>query len=127
MVGVGARSAVATAFVALLLSGASSAAPRPAAALYAGPGFDTCSAPSTATMQSWLASPYRAIGIYLGGINRACPDGNLSASWTATVVAQGWNLLPLYVGLQAPCVSQAGLALINPSTAATDGSTAADD
>ena len=63
-------------------------------------------------MQKWLASPYRAIGIYLGGINRACPDGNLSASWTATVVSQGWNLLPLYVGLQAPCVPQAGLALI---------------
>jgi hypothetical protein len=127
MAGVGARVAVAAALVGLLLSASSPAAPRPAAALYGGPGFDTCSAPSTATMQTWLASPYRAIGVYLGGINRACPDGNLSAAWTATVVALGWNLLPLYVGLQAPCVSQPGLALINPSTAAADGSTAADD
>jgi len=26
-------------------------------------------------MDAWLASPYRAIGIYLGGQNRACADG----------------------------------------------------
>jgi Domain of unknown function (DUF1906) len=126
MAGVVARSAVGVTAVALLAS-AAPAAPRRAAALYSGPGFDACSAPSLAKMQKWIASPYRAIGIYLGGINRACPDGNLSASWTATVVSQGWNLLPLYVGLQAPCVPQAGLALINPSTAAADGAAAADD
>jgi Domain of unknown function (DUF1906) len=121
------RGVAATIGAALILAVPASAAPRHGAALYAGPGFDTCSAPSLATMQSWLASPYRAVGIYIGGSNRACPDGNLSASWAASVVASGWNLLPLYVGLQAPCVSQAGLALINPSTAAADGAAAADD
>src|SRR2546429_3141563 len=128
MGGVAARIAVGVVLFGTLIASAAPAAPRGAgAALYSGPGFDTCSAPSLGTMQSWLASPYRAIGIYLGGINRACPDGNLSASWTASVVSSGWNLLPLYVGLQAPCISKPGLALINPSTAAADGSAAADD
>ncbi len=127
MTGVAARLAVVVAIAAALPVLLASAAPARSTALYSGPGFDTCSAPSTATMQSWLASPYRAVGIYIGGTNRACPDGNLSATWVSTVVASGWNLLPLYVGLQAPCVSQAGLALINPSTAAADGTAAADD
>ena len=128
MTGVAARLAVVAVLAAAALPALlASAAPSRSTALYSGPGFDTCSAPSLATMQSWLASPYRAVGIYIGGVNRACPDGNLSVSWTTSVVAVGWNLLPLYVGLQAPCVSQAGLALINPSTATADGSAAADD
>ena len=128
MTGVAARLAVVVVLAAAALPALlASAAPSRSTALYAGPGFDTCSAPSTATMQSWLASPYRAVGIYIGGVNRACPDGNLSVSWTTTVVASGWNLLPLYVGLQAPCVSQAGLALINPSTATADGTASAND
>ena len=41
----------------------------------------------------------------------------------------GWSLLPLYVGLQAPCVGQSGLQRIstNAATAATQGGAAADD
>ena len=128
MTGVAARLAVVVVIAAAALPALlASAAPSRSASLYQGPGFDTCSAPSTKTMQSWLASPYRAVGIYIGGVNRACPDGNLSPAWVAGVVAGGWNLLPLYVGLQAPCVGQAGLALINPSTATADGSASADD
>ena len=128
MTGVAVRIAVVVVIAAAALPALlASAAPSRSAALYQGPGFDTCSAPSTKTMQSWLASPYRAVGIYIGGVNRACPDGNLSPAWVAGVVAGGWNLLPLYVGLQAPCVGQAGLALINPSTATADGSASADD
>jgi hypothetical protein len=128
MTGVAARLAVVVAIAAAALPALlASAAPSRSEALYAGPGFDTCSAPTTATMQSWLSSPYRAVGIYIGGVNRACPDGNLSPTWVSGVVSTGWNLLPLYVGLQAPCVAQAGLALINPSTATADGSAAAGD
>jgi hypothetical protein len=29
---------------------------------------------------------------------------NLTADWVVSAQATGWNLLPLYVGLQAPCV-----------------------
>ena len=77
---------------------------------------------------AWSASPYRALGIYLGGVNRACKDGNLSASWVSSTLASGWSLLPLYVGLQAPCVS-AKLAKIssNLTTATNQGRAAADD
>lgn len=90
-------------------------------------GFDTCAAPSLAAMNAWLASPYRTAGVYIGGANRACGDGNLSASWVQSVVSRGWKVLPLYVGLQSPCVYQPGLATINASLAAQQGAAAAAD
>ena len=43
-------------------------------------------------------------------MNRACADGNLTATWVSTTLASGWSLLPLYVGLQAPCVGETKLA-----------------
>src|SRR6266536_3254615 len=101
---------------------AGQASPRAATVatgVYTGKGFDTCAAPSTGTMHAWRASPYRAVGIYIGGAMRACGDGNLSASWISTVTGTGWHLAPIYVGLQAPCVFQPGLAhlSIDPSRA----------
>src|SRR6476620_1477903 len=107
------------------------AAATPAAAsgprVFTGMGFDSCAAPSLATMQSWLASPYRAAGIYIGGSMRACPDGNLSASWVSQVSSMGWGLIPIYVGPQAPCVNQTNLATIDPAKAAAQGKAAAVD
>jgi Domain of unknown function (DUF1906)/Fibronectin type III domain len=92
-----------------------------------GMAFDTCAAPTAATMTSWLASPYRAAGIYIGGSMRACGDGNLSSSWVAAVRSMGWGLMPIYVGAQAPCVNQAGLAKITASQAGAQGASSADD
>ncbi|WP_083707415.1 glycoside hydrolase domain-containing protein [Intrasporangium flavum] len=95
---------------------------------FRGMGFDTCAAPALTTMQKWYASsPYRAMGIYIGGSMRACGDGNLSASWVSQVAGMGWGLMPIYVDLQAPCVNQPGLAKIDPTKAAAQGTTAADD
>jgi hypothetical protein len=94
---------------------------------FTGLGFDTCTAPSLSALGAWLASPYRAVGIYVGGANRACGDGNLSASWVTAATAGGWSLIPLYVGLQAPCVSDKSLARIDPASAASEGTAAADD
>jgi hypothetical protein len=93
--------------------------------VFDGLGFDTCAAPAASSMNAWLASPFRAVGIFLGGANRACPDGNLSASWVTAVAGQGWSFAPLYVGLQAPCNS--GFASIDPNNASSQGSQAADD
>ena len=107
--------------------GAATSAGRAQAVVYEGYGFDTCKAPSTSALAAWLASPYRALGIYVGGANRACGDGNLSASWVVSAVAGGWSLLPLYVGLQAPCVGQSGLQKIDPALAPVQGAAAADD
>jgi hypothetical protein len=86
------------------------------------PGFDTCTAPSLNAMKAWK-SKYSAIGVYIGGQNMACDYGNLSASWVKSVHALGWSLMPIYVGLQAPCNS---FASINAKSAATEGTQAAD-
>ncbi len=94
---------------------------------FTGPGLDTCTAPSLTALSAWLASPYRAVGIYVGGANRACADGNLSASWVASATAGGWSLIPLYVGLQAPCVSDKTLTRIDPASASAQGTAAATD
>jgi hypothetical protein len=115
---------------ALLVTGAagsaSSATLSASPSYFTGYGFDACSAPSLDAMGAWLASPYRAIGVYLGGQNRACADGNLTPAWVNGARAMGWNLLPLWVGRQAPCVSQKGLSLISPGSAGSQGKSAAD-
>lgn len=93
---------------------------------YTGLGFDACSAPPVTTMAAWLASPYRGIGVYIGGVNRGCSQPNLTSDWVAAQIAAGWKLIPTYVGLQAP-VDVCGCASINPNQAATQGIAAADD
>ena len=67
-----------------------------------GLGFDTCTAPGAATMRAWMShSPYRAVGIYIGGSDRACAQPNLTAGWVSQQAAAGWHFIPLYVGPQA--------------------------
>ena len=84
-------------------------------------GFDTCVLPSVATMNTWkTASPYSTIGIYFGGALRACPPDALnSATWVNTVTAQGWRLIPTYVGPQAPCTGYSQR--IDPAVAFDEG------
>jgi Domain of unknown function (DUF1906) len=102
-------------------------AKAPAQALYVGGGFDTCAAPAATVMTDWLASPYRAVGIYIGGINRACAQANLTAGWITAIQRQGWHYFPFYAGLQATCVQAGGDATINPKKAAAQGKAAAMD
>jgi Domain of unknown function (DUF1906) len=92
-----------------------------------GYGFDTCTAPSLADMDAWLSSPYRTVGVYIGGANEACAQPNLTPAWVSDVEDQGWSLIPIYVGLQAPCVEQSGLASIDSSDASAEGTAAAED
>jgi len=105
----------------------SSAAVSTHATTFTGYGFDACSAPSVASMQAWTASPYRSLGIYIGGSNRACANVSLTSGWLTSVESLGFSFLPLYVGLQAPCVAQKGLSLISASSAGTQGIAAAND
>ncbi|HET6987824.1 MAG TPA: glycoside hydrolase domain-containing protein [Kribbella sp.] len=70
---------------------------------FTGLAFDTCTAPTLAQMTAWKASPYKAIGIYIGGVNRSCAQPQLTAAWVTAVTAMGWRLVPIYLGLQAPC------------------------
>ena len=91
----------------------------------AGLAFDTCTAPSTSTMTRWLASPYRVMGTYLGGMNWACSYGNFTASWVSYTAAEGWRFAPLWVGRQASCSTIPGVSKINPSDAAAEGASEA--
>ena len=98
-----------------------SAAPGLRGVAGAGLGFDACTAPSVATMTAWLASPYRMMGTYLGGVNWACDYGNFTSDWVRRVSAEGWRFIPIWVGEQASCSAIPGAALINPANAAAEG------
>ena len=100
-----------------------------AASEYTGLGFDACTAPSSRSMSAWAGSPYRALGVYVGGANRGCSQPNLTASWVAEQTAAGWSLIPTYVGLQAPTSSCSSCAKLSTSTSAatTQGTEAAND
>lgn len=88
---------------------------------YTGLGFDACTAPSTDQMTDWSggASPFAAIGVYIGGAGRACAQPELTASWVTAEAAAGWHLLPLYVGPQASSGTI--------TNAAAQGTSSADD
>ncbi len=104
------------------------ARPYTAGAVYNGLGFDACSAPSTSAMSAWGSSPYRALGVYVGGANMACSQTNLTSAWVAQEWAAGWHLIPTYVGLQAPTNSCGCKAMsTNTTTAGEQGTAAAED
>ncbi len=86
-----------------LLAPAAAAATLPASVTsYTGEGFDACAAPSSGYMSAWKkSSPYGAVGIYIGGAERACAQPNLTASWLSQQAAAGWRFVPIYVGPQA--------------------------
>ena len=72
---------------------------------FRGYGFDQCLAPNQSAMDAWLDhSPYLAVGIYISGASRACrQQPNLTATWVTMQLRNGWKLLPITLGPQAPC------------------------
>jgi hypothetical protein len=98
-----------------------------AGSVFTGLGFDACTAPSSKAMAAWESSPYRAVGVYIGGVNRACSQPNLTPSWVATQTEAGWHLIPTYVGLQAPTSSCSSCAKLSSSQATAQGVAAAVD
>jgi len=91
--------------------GPDSAALRPVATkdgAWSGYAFDACRAPSQRTMDRWLHdSPFVGVGIYLGGIHRACEQRHLTPRWVSRQTRNGWQLLPIWVGPQAACTGYA--------------------
>jgi hypothetical protein len=76
---------------------------------FQGKGFDACAAPSTGQMNAWKGpSPYGAVGIYIGGVNRSCNQPNLNAAWVTAQYGNGWRFFPLYVGLQVQQTDSCG-------------------
>jgi glycoside hydrolase-like protein len=99
----------------------------PAEALGTGLGFDACSAPSSQAMSAWKRSPYRTVGVYIGGINEGCSQPNLTAGWVSGEVGTGWQLIPTYVGLQGRGSCGGKCATISPGRATSQGTAAARD
>jgi len=95
--------------------------------VFTGLGFDACTAPSSRSMAAWADSPYRAIGVYIGGLNRGCSQPNLTPSWVSAQTAAGWHLIPTYVGLQAPTSSCSSCGKLSSSRAIAQGEEAAVD
>jgi uncharacterized protein YraI len=93
-----------------------------------GYAFDACAAPALETMQAWkISSPYQGVGAYIGGASRSCAQPNLSSTWVTTVSLQGWRIIPIYVGYQAPCVRRSSAARFASSTADVLGTSDAAD
>ena len=91
-------------------------------------GLDSCNAPTHAQMAAfWHQTPWWWWGIYIGGVNRACPNQNLTPRWIRRETRRGWGLQPIWVGRQAPCAGQGGLAemSIRPARAHRQGRRAA--
>jgi hypothetical protein len=77
-------------------------------------------------MAAWGSSPYRAVGVYIGGANMACAQPNLTPGWVSQESVVGWHLIPIYVGLQAP-TNSCGCAAISGGRASSQGQAAARD
>jgi hypothetical protein len=74
---------------------------------FTGYAFDTCEAPAQEVMDAWrLSSPYAGVGIYIGGVNRLCPQAELDADWVRTQHRRGWHVLPIQVGPQSSCTDK---------------------
>jgi hypothetical protein len=99
---------------------------QPSDTTFTGQGFDACTARPLTELATWFQySPYKAVNMYIGGASRGCSQPNLNASWVSGAIAQGWVLIPTYVGLQAPCRDYPNR--IDPAQASAQGIAAADD
>ncbi len=68
-------------------------------------GFDTAISIDATDMSTWWgSSPYFDAYIYLPG-GRRTVDPNVTSSWILAIRNQGWSIVPIWYGAQAPCVS----------------------
>jgi hypothetical protein len=87
-------------------------------------GFDKCAVldPSAVMSVWWTNSPYFDVGFYLpGGLSLPCDVSDMNADWIDNISTQGWGLIPIWSGLQAPCSGKLAKFDWNPSTARSEG------
>jgi photosystem II stability/assembly factor-like uncharacterized protein len=94
--------------------------------------LDTASQPVMATW--WKLSPYYDTSLYLpAAANRqGSLDKNLTPTWVSGIITEGWGVVPIWVGLQAPCnnvnsATPGRYAVFNEATAAAQGKSEADN
>ena len=67
-------------------------------------GFDSSTLPTKVQMQEWWSdSPYYDVGIYVPGSPSGPNNPRLTPGWVADITGQGWGIIPIWSGLQAPC------------------------
>jgi hypothetical protein len=92
---------IASAVLALVIAGPTAQPADAVSAIYEHHGFDTCAAPSSASMDAWWpGTPLEVVGIYFGGDDRGCAQPNLTAAWVTHQQQTGWGLLPIWFGPQ---------------------------
>lgn len=92
--------------------------PMTSATRLTGYAFDACAAPPLTTMQTWkISSPYQGVGTYIGGVSRSCAQPNLTTAWVTATSLQGWRIIPIYVGHQAPCIRRSSAVRFTSGTA----------
>src|SRR5579884_1880658 len=97
--------------------------------IYNQPGFDTCNYMDIDDMQVWWTnSPYYAVGFYLAGgvtsdrVGCFTPDSD----WLFQTACQGWDYMPIWDDLQAPCCTTCSQHMSSdPTTAANQGADSA--
>jgi hypothetical protein len=83
-------------------------------------GVDGCGLNTTARATAfWSGTPYYNFGFYMGGSAAGCPTN--SPSFASALVNQGWRLLPIWVGPQAPCSSFGSRMSSDTATAYSQG------
>ncbi|MFD5935591.1 glycoside hydrolase domain-containing protein [Streptomyces sp. NPDC060333] len=101
-------------------------APRSAQEPFTGLGFDACTAPTQSAMTAWRqGSPFGAVGVYIGGLARACAQPRLTSGWIRRQTEAGWHLMPIWVGPQPWRSNTTGLST-DPSRANEQGIAAAE-
>jgi hypothetical protein len=120
------QSAVVKTFIPLKTSTPAIASLGSRTGSFVGQGFDSCTLPSAAQMQTWYnSSPYRVWNLYIGGSSRAA-CGTLTASFLSQLAQQGWRFIPTWVGPQAACSSLGTTKMsFDPATAFNQGVTEA--
>jgi photosystem II stability/assembly factor-like uncharacterized protein len=70
-------------------------------------GFDmACVASEPNMLIWWQYSPYYDTGVYVGGSNLTCKANTyLNSTWVNLISGMGWGIMPLWVGLQSPCIA----------------------
>lgn len=92
-------------------------------------GFDMSRVRPVSDMQTWWQySPYYDTYIYLPGAPNRGVDANLTSNWVTQVKNQGWGVIPIWFGLQAPagCPNATFTSYMDPANAAAQGKAEAD-
>jgi Domain of unknown function (DUF1906) len=69
-------------------------------------GLDKCNAPTHSQMDAfWSGTSWYWWAIYIGGSVMGCANTNVTQPWINQEVNNGWRLLFVWVGPQAPCTN----------------------